>query len=209
MDIEKLKETLAANGVDEETIAKVIADLEKEPEDDKKKEGNDAPVDGKPEDGEPTAKNDEEGQGDDNPKGDEDDGNSNEEGNKPQDDIVPPVQNDEVVPPTDIPPTDVPPEDVVPPTDVPPTDVPPAIPPIDPRFEEAMQKVEEQAKTIEGLLARVDSLEGALAQAGVLDKSDANSEVGVDESILPQNGSNGAVDAFDDALAVLNGKRKY
>lgn len=208
MDIEKLKETLAANGIDEETIAKILADLEKEPEE--KKEGEESQAEGKPEEDVPPA-NDDEGEGEEEPEeGSVDDG-AKEEGNAPEEGGVPPQVLEEV-PPTDVPPTDVPPSEEVPPQppveEVPPIpeEVPPT-PPFNP--EEFLAKIDEQGKTIEGLLARIESLEGALAQAGVLDKSDEESEIGVDDSNVPPTGSNGAIDEFDDALSILNGRKRY
>jgi len=208
MDIEKLKETLAANGIDEETIARILADLEKELEE--KKEGEEPQAEGKTEEDVPPA-SEEEGKEENPEEGNVDDGAKEGEGDVPPEGDIPPIPTEEEVPPTDVPPTDVPPSEEVPPQppveEVPPAEEVPPVPPFNP--EEFLAKIDEQGKTIEGLLARIESLEGALAQAGVLDKSDEESEIGVDDSNVPPTGSNGAIDEFDDALSILNGRKRY
>ena len=207
MDIEKLKETLAANGIDEETIAKIVADLGKS-EKDEPKEGDEpkedgVPAEGKTEEEVPPANNEEEGKGEKEPEGEVNDG-TKEEGAAPEEGEVPPQVLEEV-PPTEVAPTDVPPTEELP--QEPPVEEVPPVPPFNP--EEFLAKIDEQGKTIEGLLARIESLEGALAQAGVLDKSDEETEIGVDDSNVPPTGSNGAIDEFDDALSILNGRKRY
>ena len=218
MEIEKLKEVLAANGLDEEQIDKIVTELkEKSSEEDDKSNKNDddkvdanegkVPADGNPADGEPPVPSDESASEDDLPPGTHD-GNPNEEGVAPQEGDLPPV-----------PPTDIPPEDV-PPTDVPPadqtqevsSDVPP-VPPFDPtellaKVDDYANKLSEAEATIEGLKTRIESLESALSSAGVLDKSEDTEELGIDDPRVPESGSVGAVDAFDDALSLLNGKRR-
>lgn len=194
MDIEKLKETLSANGVDDETIAKVIADLEKTDDEDEKP-NEDNKEDGTSENDEPPANDTDEVDDDDLPPG-SNDGAPIEEGAIPPDADLPPVPPTEDVPPVEEPP--VPPQE-----EVPPAPVPPAFNP-----DELIAKYEELKAANDGLLARVDSLEQALKDVGVLDKSDAD-EVGVDDQRIPPSGSNGAVDAFDDALDVLNNRKHY
>lgn len=194
MDIEKLKETLSANGIDDETIAKIIADLEKSDEGDEKP-SEDNKGDGTPAEDEPPASNENTPSDDDLPPG-SNDGTPNEEGATPPDADLPPVPPSEDVPPVDEPP--VPPQE-----EVPPAEVPPAFNP-----DEFIAKYEELKAANEGLKSRIDSLEQALRDVGVLDKSDAE-EIGVDDQRIPPSGSNGAIDAFDDALDVLNNRKHY
>lgn len=193
MDIEKLRETLSANGIDEDTIAKIIDDLEKEDNDDK--ESDDNPDDGKTVDEVPPSTNEEVSEDNVVPPVEED-GAPIEEGAVPPEADLPPVPQEEVVPPAEEPP--VPPQE-----EVPPAPVPPAFNP-----DELIAKYEELKAANDGLLARVDSLEQALKDVGVLDKSDAE-EVGIDDQRIPPSGSNGAVDAFDDALDFLNNRKHY
>lgn len=206
MDIEKLKETLSANGVDEKTIAKVIEDLAEEDEEEPKDETLD---EGKTEEELPPSENDEPKEDDATPSDDED-GAEKEEGDAPQDEDVPPVPVEDVPPaesqedvvveeplPQEQPVEEMPPVEEVAPQ--------PVVPQVDP---DLLSKLEEQASTIEGLLARVDSLESALKQAGVLDASDGE-EVGIDNPRVPDTSSNGAIDDFDEALAYLNGRKRY
>lgn len=207
MDLEKLKETLKANGVEEDKIDKIIADLAEEDDkdsnqnannDDKKVDENQ--VDGKTEEDVPPTPTDNVPPASDSNEHSE--SNSNEEGVVPQEGAVPPV------PPEDggLPPQDVPPSDATP------SEVPPVpAPTFDPtellgKIDELANKNGEYEKTIEGLIAKVDSLEEALKNAGVLEK-DTNSNVGIDESRVPQSGSVGADSAFVSALNKLN--RKY
>lgn len=198
MDIEKLKETLSANGIDDETIAKILADLEKSDEDDEKP-SEDNEGDGTPAEDEPPASNEDVPSDDDLPPG-SNDGAPIEEGATPPDADLPPVPPSEDVPPADEPP--VPPQEEVPPAEVP-AEVPPAFNP-----DEFIAKYEELKAANEGLVARIESLEQALRDVGVLDKSDAE-EIGVDDQRIPPSGSNGAIDAFDDALDVLNNRKHY
>ena len=200
MDIEKLKETLLANGVDEETAAKVIADMEK-PEDEK----TEVEDEGKSEEEVPPSSEDDKGEDESN--GDDEDG-ANEEGELPPEEDVPPVPQEEL-PSVEIP-QEMPVEEPAP------QELPPEVPPVEeqplpptPGFDptEMLGKLDEYKATIDGLLARVDSLEQALKQVGVLDESDGE-EVGVDNPNVPPSNP-GAVDEFDDALAVLNGKKHY
>lgn len=201
MDIEKLKETLLANGVDEETADKVIADLEK-PDDEEPK----VDEEGKAEEELPPSTGDD--KGDDESESDDEDGKDSEEGELPPDEVVPPVQEEE------LPPEEVAPE--VPPVEQPlPEELPPELPPVEdplppaPEFDptELLGKVDEQKATIEGLLSRIDSLEDALKKAGILDASDGE-EVGLDNPNVPPTNP-GAIDEYDDALAILNGKKHY
>lgn len=207
MDYKSLKETLKDNGIEEEKIAKIINDLEAK-KDDAEEEENDE------------VKEDE-----------------SEESTEDEEEVPPQTSEEEV---QEVPPTEegaplgdeeqeqeegtVPPENAedVPPTDVPPTEVieqqeEGSIPPNLPDTEALIQKIEEQKlvieeqqKALDGVLARIKSLEDALAGAGVLDKQDADDEdeeVGYSNEEVPNSGSNGAIDPYDDALAMLNGKR--
>lgn len=200
MDIEKLKETLKANGIDEEKIEKIIDDLEKEPaEGEPTPNPNENPDpsqgEGEPAEGEPAPNPEEEKPDDENPS-ENNEGDPNEEGGLPPDVEVPPTPNPEELPP-DVPPSDVPP---VEPT---PVEVPPA-PSFDPT--ELIEKVEEQGKTIEGLLARIDSLQDALKGAGILEKAD-DENIGFENQGLPGTSSAGADSAMVSALNKLNNRR--
>lgn len=200
MDIEKLKETLIANGIDEETIVKILADLEKEPEE--KKEGEEPQAEGKTEEEVPPA-NPEEGKKDEKPEGDVvEETVVKEEGALPPEGEVPPPPTEGEVPPTDVPPTDVPPEGEVPPA--PPIDIEGLVA----KFDEQKGIIEEQAKTIEGLGARIQSLEDALSSAGVLEKGEGE-DVGIHNSNVTPSGSNGAVNEMTSVLAKLNGNKHF
>ena len=200
MDIEKLKETLIANGIDEETIVKILADLEKEPEE--KKEGEEPQAEGKTEEEVPPA-NPEEGKKEEKPEGDVvEETVVKEEGALPPEGEVPPPPTEEEVPPTDVPPTDVPPEGEVPPA--PPIDIEGLVA----KFDEQKGIIEEQAKTIEGLGARIQSLEDALSSAGVLEKGEGE-DVGIHNSNVTPSGSNGAVNEMTSVLAKLNGNKHF
>ena len=194
MDIEKLKESLKANGVDEETIAKVLADLEEKPEG-KDEENNEPQGEGKPEEGEPTPNPDEVPPQD--TPSENNEGDPQEEGELPPDGEVPPTPNPEELPP------EVPPQDVPPTPEEPTPEVPP-VPPFDPT--ELIGKVDELGKTIEGLLARIGSLEDALKGAGVLEKPDEEN-IGFENQGLPGTSSVGADSAMVSALNKLNNKR--
>lgn len=201
MDIEKIKETLKANGIEEEKIDKIIADLAEEDKPDPSDEVvDDNQAEGKTEEDVPPAPSDDVVPDQDVPVVIEE-GNPSEEGDVPPDGDVPPIPpTEEEVLPADVPPTEVPPQDV-----------PPQLPPFDPteliaKVDEAYSKIEELTKTIEGLDARNKSLEDALAKAGVLEPNNEESSIGVDGSVIPGSSSNGADSAFQSALAKLNHK---
>ena len=220
MDLKKLEEILAAKGIPEEKIDEIVAELksdEKEDEEEKGEEESKGSEDGKAEEELPPSTEDAPSEEDDLPPGSHD-GTPSEQSVAPQDDAdIPPSEE---LPPVDEPP--VPPTDELPPDpsaeEVPPSDVspiedaqpePPA-PSVDPSvLDDLLGKLEESNKTIEGLLARVDSLEQALKSAGVLDESETVDPVGDDNPRNLENGSIGASDDFDDALSALNGKRRY
>lgn len=91
-------------------------------------------------------------------------------------------------------------EEVVPPT---PTQeqLPP---PIDPsQLEQLTHDLGEANKTIEGLVARINSLEEALKSAGVIT---SDSKVGDETPRITPNASADQNDAFDDIINVINGK---
>lgn len=77
-------------------------------------------------------------------------------------------------------------------------------PPIDPsQIEQLAHDLGEANKTIQGLLARIDSLEEALKGAGVIT---SDSKVGDENPRITPNASAGQEDAFDNILDVINGK---
>lgn len=95
----------------------------------------------------------------------------------------------------------VPPEGEVPPT--PDQELPP-VPQVDPNeVAQLAADFGEAKKTIEGLLARIDSLEEALKASGVISN---DSKVGDETPRLTPNANQDNADAFDDVLAVINGK---
>lgn len=78
------------------------------------------------------------------------------------------------------------------------------LPTIDPSEVQKLQNdLAEANKTIEGLVARIDSLEEALKGAGVIT---SNSKLGDENPRLTPNASANQEDAFDDILNVINGK---
>lgn len=95
----------------------------------------------------------------------------------------------------------VPPEGEVPPT---PDQALPEVPQVDPSAIQQLQSdFAEAQKTIEGLLARIDSLEEALKASGVIAN---DSKVGDENPRLTPNANQDNADAFDDVLAAINGK---
>lgn len=199
--LKKLKELMDAYKIDEDKAKEVLKTLGIEPEEEKEpekpveeegkaekevlppsseKEENPTPI----EEGAPTG---------------EDPVN---EGEVPVEE-VPPQPQEEVVPPVEeVPPTNVPQEGEVPPA--PPIDIEGLVA----KFDEQKGIIEEQAKTIEGLGARIQSLEDALKSAGVLEKGEGE-DVGIHNSNVPPSGSNGAVNDMTNVLAKLNGNKHF
>lgn len=200
MNLEKLRELLSANGVDEETINKVVADLEKEDEtkedestdtEEKTDENDGTPNDdGKSEEDEPNAESDPADEDDDLPPGTSD--GANGEGNPAEEQPNP----NEVPPADEVPP--LPPED-----EVPPVDEQPPVPPFDPT--ELLNQIQEQNKVIEGLTARIESLEDVLKSSGVLSGEES---VGVDQPTVTPSNSASIDDAFDTILSDINKRAK-
>ena len=128
---------------------------------------------------------------------DEDGDTDDEEGG----DVVPPVVEGDLPQET---PSEVPP--VVNPEDDPTAIVPPT-PTIDPnQFAQVVTDLEESNKAIQGLLARIDSLESALRDSGVITSQSA---IGGNENpIVPPSG-NRVPNPMDDVLAQINPKRNY
>lgn len=108
-----------------------------------------------------------------------------------------------------VPPT----EEEVPPTeDVPPLEPTPAVPPFDPteligQVTNLQGQLDEQIKANEGLVARVQALEDALKNAGVIDGSNPTTEVGDSfPSAAPQNPTE---DVLGSVLSELNGHKRF
>lgn len=137
----------------------------------------------------------------------------------PSDDVVPPTED---VPPTEeedgkLPPSDVPPaeetQEAPNPQEVP-NDVPPAapVPPFDPTdlinsINELKGQNDELAKANEGLIARVNSLEEALKNAGVIDGTNPTTQVGDPlPTAAPQSPTD---DVFSSVLSELNGHKRF
>lgn len=211
MELEKLLKVLAEEGVDEETAKKIVAKLEGEEdlEDDKSKE-----------DKEPENKEDnkEEGSGDGNSSNEEEvppasevppteedlpagtHENPSEEGNPEE--VLPPAPPQEEVPPVEEPP--VPPQEQVPPS--PETVLPPEI--LD-QINGYQTLLDEQAKTIDGLVKRIESLEQALTQSGVISQDET--AVGDETQRNIDSGNSHITDDFEDVLGEINrrGSRKF
>ena len=80
----------------------------------------------------------------------------------------------------------------------------PIVPQIDPsELQKLSNDLNEANKTIQGLLARIDSLEDALKAAGVIT---SDSKVGDETPRITPNANANNEDAFDDILATINGK---
>ena len=142
------------------------------------------------------------------------------------DDVVPPVipEDDKVVPPAPIE-VDAPkgdgtideaindlvaqeeqkPEEVVAPVVAPTDPVVPPAPAIDPsQVEQLIHDLGESNKTIEALKARIDSLEAALKDSGVINST---SPLGDDKPrVTPSVSRDSGEDSLDDILAHINGK---
>lgn len=192
----KLKKILAKAGLEEDKIDEIVTEVEGE----LVEEG--APEESNPIENEPTEPSEEpKGEGEPTPK----------EEPAPQGEPTPAIEEE-------VPPTDgsieaainelVPPEQgATPPVDesVPQPAPQAPIPAIDPsEFQKAVDDLAEANKTIEGLTARVDSLEEALKAAGVI-TSDA--KVGDETPRLTPNASrDSGEDALDNVLSVINGK---
>lgn len=188
--LDALRETLAAKGFDDSAIEEILKETVAKAE----------------------------GEGDPEPSGDPQP--------NPTGGDVPPTPADEPVPegegdPTQvadpIPPSegDVPPEgDPVPPQDVPaPVDPIPAptVPPFDPteliaQISDLTGKLDEEHKANEGLVARIQSLEEALKNAGIIDGSVA-SQVG--DQLPSDNPQEPTEDVFSETIRQLNGGRRF
>ena len=80
----------------------------------------------------------------------------------------------------------------------------PIVPQIDPsEIQKLADDLGEANKTIQGLLARIDSLEEALKGAGVIT---SDSKVGDETPRITPNANSNNEDAFDDIIATINGK---
>lgn len=96
----------------------------------------------------------------------------------------------------------VPPQPEVP---VDPATQEPLIPQVDPNLVQELQtQLGEANKTIEGLVARIDSLEEALKGAGVITSSSALGDE--KPRITPNANRENGDEAFDEVLAAINGK---
>lgn len=192
--LKKIKKLLAKEGVEEEKIDSIVAEIEATEENDDnlppEEEGNPTPI-GEEGDQVPLEVPSDEGAPIVN-----------------EADEVPPLPNDVLPPedsPSDEPPLEVPPEvpaDIPPeqPTPEVPLEVPP-IPQVDPQqVQELVTKLEELQKANEGLLARVSSLEEALKNAGVIEGTQS---VGDDRPYLSESKED---NVLDDVLRTLNNK---
>ena len=185
--LDKIREVLTENGIEEEVIAKVEGELNTDETNEDEK-----PVDEVEEDAEQSTEEvlpTEEG-----------DVPPVEESTPPADDIVPEEVDQTQVPTDDVPPTeDLPPVDNGLPEGVEEMQVGEQLPPVEdglpeeqppveqPQFDMTMisdlkNELEETRKANEGLLARVESLESALKQAGVMSETEKkDTEFGIDD----------------------------
>lgn len=199
----KIKELLANEGLEEEKIDTIVQEIEsaEEGETPKDEGENDTPTEEVPaSDPVPPV---------------------TEEGGVDEGATEVPIPNPEEVPPVEDGAADVPPVDegvvpgsiedalgsLLPPEgEVPPTDVPPAIPPIDSsQIQELVNQIDEQKKAIDGLLARISSLEEALNSAGVIEGSN-QTQLGDERPSLPRSEENEASDLLSGILRTINGK---
>ena len=210
--IEKILKALADNGVAEEQAKKIVEELD------------DANPDGKPEDDQPTGdESNDPTPSDDEPNTASEKGDPSEEHNEPfsnakHDDAEP---NGADLSPTDESnATDTPPVDENVPTDEQGLEKPPVEPteptvpqepaPVPQPYDDTEIKtaLEEKQKVIDALTQRVESLEQALRDGGILtdDESETREPVGVDETRVPSNDP--LDDPLDDVLNEINHGRR-
>lgn len=194
--LEKLAEILAALGLTDEQVNKIVGDVESTVSEEVAQEG------GNPEEENPA------------PEETPEEPAPEEEGAP-----VPPTEVPE--PETDAPAGDgsiesvlaeaaaqedaaVPPEEQA----VPPTPEQPPVPEVDPlaKIAELESTIEEYKKANDGLIARIDSLEQALKAAGVIDGNSAT--VGDETPRVTPNASAGEESPLDDIIGVINGKNR-
>ena len=196
----KLKKILAKAGLDEDKIDEVVEEVEEATSEEVVEE------DGNPEEAQvpPTE----------------------EEGGEVPPEVVEEVVNEEQPAPQEAPLEGEAPIEEVPPTDgsieqalgelaaqeqgevpqevVAPTPDQAPLPPIDPTLvEELKTQLGEANKTIEGLTARIDSLEEALRSAGVIS---SDSKLGDETPRITPNANQESEDAFDEIINHINGK---
>ena len=192
--LQKIRESLLANGVPEDVVEFTIADLKGEVKEEAAPEAKEGDPTETPEEGNP-------------------------DDQAPIDDVPPaPVAEPEgepapvVEPPVEeVPPVaeEVPPE--VPPVEQPPVeDVPPAVPGYDDselrgQVNDLIAQLEEQKAANDGLIKRVESLEEALRVSGILVDEGETTPVGDETPRAPAN--NPEDDPIDGILAQLNGHK--
>lgn len=213
---EKILEALAKNGIEGEEAEKIIADIEgEEPEEETagKPEETGAPIEESEEEIAPQVREDEEPEEPSAPEVDpsqeinEPFSKAKHEETAPIGDDVPPVEEPaNEVPPVEETPAPVPPVPEEPVAQPEPTPGPAPVPqPYDDT--EIRNALEEKDKVIDALTKRVDSLEQALREGGIL--SDENSEegepVGIDNPKVPAGEP--IDDPMSDVLARINHKR--
>lgn len=203
----KLRKILAKEGLDEEQVNKIVAEIDDAKAEEEAPDGND------PEDAPTIPSEEENGEGTPAPEEPAPEAPEAPEGEVPPapEGEVPPndgnieaaiseiqSQEGEPTPEGEVPPVEVP--------EAPAQEVPPAppAPAIDPAIiEELVNGRAEDKKTIEALMARVGSLEDALKSAGVIV---GNPQVGDETPRITPNASAEGEDAFDDVIAHINGK---
>ena len=191
--LQKIRESLLANGIPEDVVEFTISDLEgKETEDEKKESENEEAKEGDPTDKE----------------------EGNPEEPKPEDDVPPAAvkeDNGEAAPAEE-------PVEEVPPVAVEEEVLAPEVPPVeetavDPEAAAAVgyddseirSLYEEQKKVTDALLDRVKSLEEALRQSGVLVDEEGTTPVGAELPSAPANEPED--DPIDDVLRQINGHK--
>lgn len=215
--LDKIREVLKKHGLEEEEVSEVVSELtESAPADETPEDHVDetpAPVEDAPvEEGDKTPEGDV-------PPADEGDAEPAEPSEpdvKPEEDVVPPTDDEPVAP--EAPKADLPEgveeiDPANPPVDEPVEPVEPAVAPtpeVDPVIAELQGKLEESEKKSAGLEERIHLLEEALKSAGIMEETSKSesAEVGIDDpSRAPDYKDDAEID-LDDVVAELNKVRR-
>lgn len=180
----KLRKILSKAGLNEDKINELV-DQVKEDKAEEVSENGDNP------DGASVSPNENENVA---PSGDEEDV-STDPMQEATPDVVPPTPPMETPQPSDV----VPEDQAIPPTA--------PVPTIDPnQFAQLMTDYQEMKKANEGLLARVESLESALREAGVIS---GNSVLGDENPRVTPNSNTQMSNPMDDVLREINPRKYY
>lgn len=194
--LEKLRKILGKLGVEEGKIENIIDEVANE--------GEEVDVANEPAPEEPTEPTEE-------PMPEETEGEGVAEDNAP---IPEPVEESPVVeepqPPVEEPSQDVNPADLIP-NGEPPVEQPmpeepvPPVPSMEDHTQELLGQIDELQKANEGLITRIDALEKALKDSGIMTEEKGGVDVGVDNSRTPSNEE--IYDPMPSVLSMINGHR--